>query len=190
MRYVLWTVMLVIVAGIVAFFHYTLPQHDIVRIVNTEVVRMDVQSSDPALPRSRDVRLIYARYPDGSEMEYRNEDTGWGFPFYFKFNSDKVQNSAADLESTKDNPRWVVIRHYGWRSTLFSMYPNALSIRQADGPGETVFPWFNVIFLGLLALVLLMIVRAFLILTRRRVDPKVQELEEDARPRRRWWRFW
>ena len=37
-----WGLILLVALIVTAFFHYTLPQRDIVRIVGTEVIRMDV----------------------------------------------------------------------------------------------------------------------------------------------------
>ena len=42
MRYVKWTILTLIALFVIAFFHYTLPQHDIVRIVGTNTQRMDL----------------------------------------------------------------------------------------------------------------------------------------------------
>ena len=186
MRYVKWTLIVVVIAAVVAFFHYSLPQHDVVRITGTEVARMDVDGD--AGTETRDVRLIYARYPDGGLMEFRNEDTGWGFPWYFKFNSDNVQNRANDFTSTQDKPRWVVIRHYGWRFTVFSWYPNAITIKAANGPTDNGLPWFNIVFLSVLALILLMLVRVVIILRRRHIDPVVARLDQELDNSAGWWR--
>lgn len=198
MTYLKWTFWGAVILAVAAFFHYTLPQHDIVRIVDTQIARMDVadrrapaDGAGPAGVRTRDVRLIYAKFPDGDDMVYRNEDTGWGFPFYLKFDSDDLMAQASDLRSTTANPRWVVVRHYGWRLPLFSMYPNALSIRPASGPAEDLFPWFNTVFLTVLVIALLVVRRIFIIMRRRHVDPLVEDLdrgldEGTARWRRRW----
>ncbi len=188
MRYVKWTLILAVIAAIVAFFHYSLPQHDVARIVDTEVARMDAAGGDPSLPQTRDVRLIYTKYADGGEMEYRNEDTGWAFPWYFKFDSDRLQNKAADFKSTKDQPRWVVITHYGWRWPMMSMYPNATGIRAASGPSEAGLPLFNIIFLSVLTLILLMLVRIMIILRRRHVDPVVARIDEELDQSAGWWK--
>ena len=147
MVYVKWTFYGLLILAAAAFFDYVLPQHDVVRIVDTQVARMDVRgrgSSSGGVGTTgvatRDVRLIYAKAPDGDDMVYRNEDTGWGFPFYFKFSSDNLMAEASDRKSTAESPKWVVIRHYGWRIPMFSMYPNVMSIRPAAGPGENVLP--------------------------------------------------
>ena len=89
MRYVKWTFWLVLVLLVGGFLLYTLPQHDIVRIVGTENRRVDVGENSIFWSRaevgmanstSRDVFFINAVYPNGKTMEYRNEDTGWSWP--------------------------------------------------------------------------------------------------------------
>jgi len=149
---------------------------------------MDVRGADPDKTLTRDVRFIYAKYPGGGEMEYRNEDTGWGIPWYFKFDSANLANRATDLKSTRAEPRWVVVRHYGWRVPMLDMFPNALSIREAAGPDEDLVPWFNIVFLSVLTLGLLMTVRAVMILRRRHVDPMVERIDAELDETAAWWR--
>lgn len=45
--------------------------------------------------------------------------------YRFKFNSGNVQNEAIRLKGKE-----VMIRKYGWRIPLFSMYENVVSIKQ------------------------------------------------------------
>ena len=73
-----------------------------------------------------------------SPMIYRNEDTGWGWPPFFKFDTANLQAEASNamLQGEAENPQWMVIRHYGWRNEFLSIYPNALSLRVASGPEE------------------------------------------------------
>ena len=179
MAFVKWGGLLVVIGLIVAFFHYSLPQRDIVRVTSIDVTRMDAGTDADGQKLTRDVRFIFAKYPDGGEMEYRNEDTGWGFPWYFKFDSARLANQAADFESSAEAPKWAVVRHYGWRIPIMDMFPNALSIRAAKGPDESLFPWFNVIFLVSLAIVILVIRRILIILRERHVDPVVDALDEE-----------
>jgi hypothetical protein len=144
---------LVVLTPIAAGLHYVLPRHDVVRIVNTEVRRVDasgkpVQGGERA-DQTRDVYYIYAEKPDSRKPRvYRNEDTGWGFPFYFKFNSADVQAVAASIAAEKGT---ALITKYGWRLQLFSWFPNAVSVRRWD-PAETVIPWFNIVFFASIAL--------------------------------------
>ena len=84
---------------------------------------------------SRDIRFIDAVFPDGSTvMVYRNEDTGWFWPPYFKWDSSTLQAEATNLKSDKANPKWVAVTHYGWRMPIFSIFPNAVAITPVEGP--------------------------------------------------------
>ncbi len=189
MAYVKWILLGLLILLVAAFFHYTLPQHDTVRIVDIDVARMDtggVDSRGNAL--TRDVRFIYALFPDGDEIEYRNEDTNWGFPFYFKFDSARLANQASNLKSTEATPTWVIVRHYGWRIPWLSMFPNALSVRPAEGPDDGVFPWFSVVFLTILVVGILVLRRMFLIWSRRHVDPLVGNADRKRGRTTGWWR--
>ncbi len=165
-----------------AFLHYGLPSRDVVRIVGTDVVRKDVGRRDAQGNRvtvTRDVRFIYAKWPDGGDRVYRNEDTSWGWPPYFKFDTADLAAQATDRVSTAEAPDWVVVRHYGWRIPVLSMFPNALSIRPASGPDESPLPWFNIIFITLLVLSVLIVRRVLIILFRRHVDPVIEEIDRE-----------
>jgi hypothetical protein len=187
---------------IAGFLHYSLPSRDIVRIVGTDVVRKDVERRDAQgdpVTMTRDVRFIYAKWPGGGDRVYRNEDTGWGWPPYFKFDTANLAAAATDLVSASDAPEWVVIRHYGWRIPVLSMFPNALSLRQASGPDESLTPWFNILFITLLVLTVLIARRMLIILFMHHVDPVIDEIDREIDERsgavrrgyrriRRWFR--
>ncbi len=158
MRYVKWGFFLTVAALIFSFLHYTLPQTDIVRVVGTENRRVDIGENSIFWSRSevgmanstsRDVFFINAVYENGRTMEYRNEDTGWGWPPYFKFNTSNLQALAADFTSrrTDETAQWVAIRHYGWRNEFLSIYPNAVALWEVEGPDTRIIPWFNIILL-------------------------------------------
>ena len=173
MRYVKWGFWLFVAALVGAVLHYTLPQRDIVRIVETEVERQDfgvnslfwasADSGSAAAPVSRDVRFIRTVQDNGDVMVYRNEDTGWIWPPYFKFDSSDLQAEAANLISTKDTPQWLIVRHYGWRSNWLTIFPNAISVRPIEDPEIQLIPWFNIIFL----VILLALIRAVQVRVRR-----------------------
>ncbi len=150
-----------------SLLHYVLPQHDMVRITSTEVIRMDFSSinrlffaqsdSGSAELTTRDIRLIntqrkrtwfFCFFQRDSEkvMVYRNEDTGWIWPPYFKFDSSDLQAEASANISAQGAEQWVVMTHYGWRNRFFTVYPNAIGIRPVSGPDVTVIPWFNIFF--------------------------------------------
>ena len=158
MRYIKFVVRIIAVCAIVAVFDYTMPARDIVRIVGTEVVRTDIganaffwagsDAGTAAAANSRDIRFINTVRPDEKPRVYRNQDTGWGWPPYLKFDSGNLQAEAQQL-ATDDH--WVAVTHYGWRSTLISIYPNATKITPVPGPFVSLFPWSRVIAAVLLA---------------------------------------
>lgn len=189
MRIIKWIFFLFVILFVFGMFHYTLPQRDVVRITDQEILRGDFSGwnrvfygapdSGNVDGATRDVRLIQTSYPnDGGVMVFRNEDTGFRWPFYFKFDSSNVHAEVSDLVSTRESPKWVSIKHYGWRSELLSIYPNAISIRPVSGPDVTFFPWFNVVFFVILALILLGIFRLWQRFKRRRIDPMVENVED------------
>ena len=75
---------------------------------------------------------------NGKVMVYRNQDTGLGWPPYLKFDTANLQTEASDAVSTVDAPKWMALRHYGWRNTwLFGgIFPNALSMKPVAGPDD------------------------------------------------------
>jgi hypothetical protein len=185
--------MLATLALIVALtLHYSLPGVDIVRIVGTENRRIEFGSNSwfwaapdagTADGTSRDVFFIQTVRPSGAPMVYRNEDTGWRWPPYFKLNSHNVQTVASSLISSPEAPKWVAVTHYGWRSELFTIFPNALSLREVAGPDETVRPWGAYAVLGILAVALLALWRFAVILHRAYVAPTLGRMAEVLR---RW----
>lgn len=152
------------------FLHYVMPQQDIARVTSTEIIRTDFSSfnrlfyaqadSGGVDNPTRDLRLINterkATYMFGlirgnnETMVYRNEDTGWIYPPYFKFDSSDLQAEAAASISTAEPQQWVVVRHYGWRIRFLSIYPNAVSVRPAESEDFRPFPWVNMIIFAVL----------------------------------------
>jgi Protein of unknown function (DUF1523) len=179
-------ILLALIVGL--FLHYTLPQHDIVRITNTYnkltpiganaifYSSGDTGTGTELQTDTRDIRFIDAVYPDGQTvMVYRNEDTGWIWPPYFKWDSSTLQAEAANLKSDKTNPQWVSITHYGWRLDFISIFPNAVSIRPVAGPDVRIIPWVSIILLTALALALFMLRRMWLQFRERAIDPTLAE---------------
>ena len=52
----------------------------------------------------RDVRFIDTVRPSGRVRVYRNEDTGWVWPPYFKYDSANLQAMATNLQSSAGEP--------------------------------------------------------------------------------------
>ncbi|MFA5581329.1 MAG: DUF1523 family protein [Paracoccaceae bacterium] len=195
MRYVKWTLLALIALIVAGFLHYTLPHRDIVRIVDTEVRRIDfgensifwaAPDAGAAASGSRDIRFINAMRPNGRVVVYRNEDTGWGWPPYFKLNSSNLQTQASDRISTREAPEWVALTHYGWRNEFFSIYPNAVRLRPVAGPDVTLIPWVNIVILVILALAGGMIWRMWRQFRERAIDPLVDDAGEARGRVARW----
>lgn len=193
MTYVKWIFWSVIALLMAAFLHYTLPQTDIVRISDTYEKRIDYgansifwsgsDNGSASASANRDVFFIQTVRANGKPIVYRNEDTGWGWPPYFKFDTATLQAEAADLRSTRAATDWVAVRHYGWRSELLSIYPNAVSVRAVDSADVTLIPWFNIVFL----IVLFAVVWAVRVRWRRFRASRAESGEFPSVPARRGW---
>ena len=186
MFYVKWGFWLVIWGLVALFLQYTLPHYDIVRIVNTEVRRVDFgdnsifwaqhdSGQEGTTSTNRDVRFIEAFTAKDKPIVYRNEDTGWGWPPYFKLDSSNLQAEARDLISTKENPKWVSLRAYGWRSEFMSIFPNAVSVRPVEGPDHRVINWFNIVFLTLFFAIVWAVWVRWRRFRQRRIDPVLED---------------
>ena len=197
MFYLKWTFRILLLAIVGGFLHYTLPQRDIVRIVNTYEERQDFggwnsifwsggSAGTAETPVNRDVLFIQTVKANGQTMVYRNEDTGWGWPPYFKFDTADLQTEAADAISSREAPEWVAMRHYGWRNTWLSIFPNALSVQPVSGPDERLIPWFNIVFLTVLTIILLTIWRLWRNFRQARIDPVLEDIDESADAARGW----
>lgn len=222
MRFVRNTILSVfgVLLGLVLL--YVLPQHDVARITGTEIIRMDFSNinrpfyaqadSSNTEMATRDIRLIntvkkrtmllgFIQRDSERVMVYRNEDTGWIWPPYFKFDSSDLQAAALANVSAPGNEQWVVITKYGWRNRFFTIYPNTIAIKPIDGPDTRVIPWFNIFFfVGLFAF--FVFARAFWMQLRERaIDPamadtrdaweKVDSYADEKRGRvSKWWRSW
>ncbi|WP_368184906.1 DUF1523 family protein [Aestuariibius sp. HNIBRBA575] len=203
------------------FLYYALPQKDVVRVTSTEVIRTDFTSfnrlfyaqadSGASELATRDLRLINTErrktYLFGlirggyGTMVYRNEDTGWIWPPYFKFDSSDLQAESAAQISTTEPYQWVQITHYGWRVRFLSIYPNAISVTPVDGPDHRPMPWFNILFFIALFAALLFLRAAWYQFRERTLDPmtdkagdRMDEVGADLAERRgrlkRWLDTW
>ena len=85
--YAKWTLRIVLFLFVAGFLHYTLPQHDIVRITNTynRLTTVGTENSwaysspDSGTAEgttTRDIRFVDTAFANGKVMVYRNEDTG------------------------------------------------------------------------------------------------------------------
>lgn len=134
------------------FLHYFLPRSVIVQVDKTEVKRLDgdvnrIGQGDVKPSANRDVFLINTFVPNSDEvLVFRNEDTGWSFPWYFKFNDSDINAFAAKLGDEKAIAK---VTYYGFRIQLISMWPNVLKIERASIDDNT-FPIARILILGIL----------------------------------------
>lgn len=198
------------------FLHYVLPQHDIVKVTSTEVIRTDFSNfnrvfyaqadSGAAEQPTRDLRLIntdkkgtwllgFMPRDTIEVMVYRNEDTGWIWPPYFKFDSADLQAEAASLSRMEE--QWAVITHYGWRIRWASIYPNAIGLRRVDGPDVQIIPWFNIFFFIFLMVAIGMIRAMWRQFRERTIDPALDnagdtldQVQAGVAEKRAGWRRW
>jgi len=201
-KWVFWITVWVLIA---ATFHYTLPQRDIVRVVDTDIQRVDFGENSIfwASPNSgndetrgdRDVLFIRTVMVDGSPMVYRNEDTGWSWPPYFKFDTNNLQTEAADLVSVKGEPQWAMIKHYGWRNEFYSIFPNAISIKPVAGPDVSKgLPWLNIFIITIFVTIMYGIWVRWRRFRMANIDPTMEAIEDDFIEKRqgmtRWLNTW
>ncbi len=190
MRIIKWIFILCLWTLIAAVFHYTLPQKDIVRVTDTYEKRVDFGENswfwasgdvgNDATVINRDVFFIQTKYENGDTMVFRNEDTGWGWPPYFKFDTSNLQADAADLKSTSDAPRWALLTHYGWRNEFLSIFPNGISIEPIAGPdvGKPI-PWVNIAILVVFFAVWYTIWTRWRRWRRANIDPTLEEWQDN-----------
>ncbi|MBU2943335.1 DUF1523 family protein [Shimia thalassica] len=186
-KWIFWGTFWVLVA---AFFHYTLPKRDIVYITGVEI-KMEQFGENSifwAAPDTganindgvvkRDVRFIDTVKTNGRVKVYRNEDTGWGWPPYFKLDSSNLQAEARNLTSTESEPNWVVVRYYGWRMSAMSIFPNAVSVHKVDGPDVRLIPWLNIVILTIVGAVFWAIYVRWRRFRIARIDPAMEEVNQ------------
>ncbi|MFT6076741.1 MAG: hypothetical protein ACJAZ1_003678 [Yoonia sp.] len=190
---IIFRVVVLVLAG--SFLHYVLPQHDIVQVSQAEPRRTDFGSfnrwfyaqadSGSAERDDRDIFYIFTEkrqtfllgFVPRESMEtmvYRNEDTGWIWPPYFKFDSSNLHGQATtqarkDVQSEGGN--WAVITHYGWRIPFLSIFPNAVGIKSVAGPDVQITPWFNIFFFVFLMVAIVFIRAMWRQFRERSVDP-------------------
>ncbi|MDS9467521.1 DUF1523 family protein [Paracoccus sp. MBLB3053] len=189
MRWFLTVLGVVFGVTVFLFLDYALPSKQTVRITNTYNRLTEIGSNaifyaspDTGTVQNaqgqRDVRFIDTVRPNGKPYVYRNEDTGWIWPPYFKYDSSNLHAQATDLKSTAASPEWVSVTSYGWRVSWLSIYPNAISIKPVAGPDVQPFNWPAIIILLVLGLLLFLIWRMWNQFHERSIEPAIRSADE------------
>ena len=167
-KYGLIFIILVAHAALGLLVSYAFPHYDEVYVTGGEVKRMDkdgfIGADNPADGPTRDVYFIYTKSVDGEKtMPYRNEDTHWGFPFYFKFNSADLQAKAVSYANAP-TPVRAQLKFYGWRIAMFDAFRNVTSIKELTNDDTRANPIVSWVFYALLTFsffICLALVRGF-----------------------------
>lgn len=128
---------------------FYLPSKDAYHFAGTEVKRVDkdgvINARNPQDGPTIDVYFIQARQGEDIHV-FRNEDTGFGLPLYFKYNSADIQGKANAYLNDKAE---VQITSYGWRVKMLSTFPNVISMTpMSENPSS--FSLMRWIFMGLI----------------------------------------
>jgi len=153
-RYLKIGIPVLLVILLALFLHKNLIRTEVVQVSGTDVRRTDESISAAKSVENKsatsDIRFINTLSSKGKVMVFRNEDTGWGWPPYFKFNSADLA-AEAQAFSNRDPKPWVLVKYYGWRIQMFSMFPNALRLKEVQRD-YSHFPLFNIIVISILLL--------------------------------------
>ena len=158
-KFIKYVVSGVITAVVVGFLHYNLPRTAVVQITGTDTKRFEKgtdrqrsekasRKADTGMTSLRDVRFINTLTREGRILVFRNENTAWGWPPYFKFDSADITAKAQSYLLLAEKP-WVRVKYYGWRIHILSKYPNIISLKEVPR-NYSRLPWFNIVFILLL----------------------------------------
>lgn len=132
------------ILSVALFIDFNFPSYQKTVITGMEVKRMDkdgvITKQNPADGPVRDVYFLFTKDTDSGKIKvYRNEDTRFDFPWYFKFDSANQQGIAQQYINSAEP---VEIKYYGWRLTYFEEYPNILSINPVTNNSLPLVSYF------------------------------------------------
>ena len=151
-KYILFAALFLFHGFLFTVVNYVTPSYDVTRVTGVEVKRVDkdgpITKSNPADGPTRDVYYVYTQKPNEEKvMVYRNEDTRWSFPFYFKFGSADLQAKA---QSFSVDGKLVEVKYYGWRLIMFDEFRNLLSVKETtleEGRSHPILAYVFYVFL-------------------------------------------
>ncbi|QGM81503.1 DUF1523 family protein [Otariodibacter oris] len=147
LKYFLILVMLSLHIVLIGAVNYAFPSYEQTVITGMEVRRVDkdgpISKSNPEDGPVRDVYYLFTENPETKKvMTYRNEDTGWGLPFYFKFDAALTQAKAQAFANDK---KLVQIKYYGWYISWLNEFRNVVSIQPVEEGQSQSMPWISYI---------------------------------------------
>ncbi|WP_273397522.1 DUF1523 family protein [Actinobacillus porcinus] len=144
-KYFLIIVVVLFHAVLFAGINFVFPHYETTHVTGVEVKRVDkdgpITKANPEDGPTRDVYYIYTqRTGETQPTVYRNEDTRWAFPFYFKFDSAVQQARASGFEQ---NQKRVEIKYYGWNMVMFNEFRNVISMEEVteDQGSHPILSW-------------------------------------------------
>ena len=144
-KYFLIIVVVLFHAVLFAGINFVFPHYETTHVTGVEVKRVDkdgpITKANPEDGPTRDVYYIYTqRTGETQPTVYRNEDTRWAFPFYFKFDSAVQQARASGFEQ---NQKMVEIKYYGWNMVMFNEFRNVISMEEVteDQGSHPILSW-------------------------------------------------
>ncbi|WP_162979871.1 DUF1523 family protein [Helicobacter pylori] len=151
-RNVVLFILTAIFLALMLIVSYCMPHYSAAVISGVEVKRMNENENTPNNNKevktlARDVYFVQTYDPKDqkSVTVYRNEDTRFSFPFYFKFNSADISALAQSLVNQQ-----VEVQYYGWRINLFNMFPNVIFLKPLKESADISKPIFSWILYALL----------------------------------------
>lgn len=175
------------------FVDYVLPHKEVLRVTDsysriTEIgmnrlfyAQEDIVAGANGVPdNKRDVRFIATITPSGKVKVFRNEDTGWVYPPYFKYDSATLQGQFSSLVSGEENTKWVMVTSYGWRIPWMSIFPNAVGVSRVSGPDVSTVSIPALLVLFLMFVLVLFLNRAYVRFINRSVDPMIADFDARA----------
>ena len=135
------------------WLHYELPRIAVVKMTGVDSKRAEsiITRSVNTTEKAPDVFFFFVEHENKQAAVYRNEDTGWGWPPYFKFNAADLQAKAQGLIGQK-----VRIKYYGWRNKLWGLFPNVLDVEEA-GSDPAMYSKTRIFFFSLWGVLLVLL---------------------------------
>lgn len=134
--------------GLALLVDYYFPSYHKVVLLTQETKEISINEKQTKTVHLLTARIIEQKgIRNNKLLTLRNENTSFGFPFYFKFNADKIEKQSEKLIKDKSV---LEIKTYGFYLPFLDEYPNLISMRKLKKsdvitePGAK-YAWFSMI---------------------------------------------